>query len=233
MKNNYVMGRWWWIGGFVVVIGTGLSWVSTAEEKALSKPTAAPSKTTPSSATDTTAGKPGELSTPSAVTKRFIGLLGRSDGEQLKRLIHSVGPEEARFNEAAVKFFAASSKLRDVSLARFGPGGEVSPINGNDPTSVAQLQLEEEVTGQEAVVRLPAGHNPMVYYLDHVAGGWKVRLYKTFGEVIDSCRLPGTVIEKGEAAYKAVNELAQDIKSGKFSTAQDAQKKLESALGVD
>jgi hypothetical protein len=207
-------------------------WVGNGSDGWFKNLEVAPSEQATATTTASATAKQVDLGTPSALTKRVIWLMGRSDAEQLRKMTHAVGTEEVRFRDAFIKYFGSCGRLHELSVARFGPaGGNVSLVNGADDASLEQLRLEEEITGEEALVRLPEGNQPSVVYFDRVDGVWKFRVYKSLKSVMDSCRLPGTPCEKVEAMVKGLDEFMAKVKSGQYSTAEEARDELRAAMG--
>jgi hypothetical protein len=169
-------------------------------------------------------GCKNDLSTPKGAARAFAKAMEDGDAAEAKRASTGGDPQ---IIEAMAKMTGNMKKLHDASVAKFGDQGKsVAGGGGNGPDfsewskKIDEANVKEE--GDTATLTQKDGGEPMK--LKKVNGEWKV----------DTTPLTGEMASMGTAMIdsmsKAAAETADDIKAGKYKTAQEAQEALGSKM---
>jgi hypothetical protein len=167
-------------------------------------------------------GCKGDLSTPKGAAKTFATAMENGDVEAAKRA--TTGGDPAII-ESMVKLTGNMKKLRDAAISKFGDEGKTAFGAGHGESmdlskSVDDADVKED--GDTATLTPKGEARPLK--MKKVSGDWKV----------DASELTGAMGNMGSAMFdnmsKAAAETADDIKAGKYKTAQEAQQAFGSKM---
>ncbi len=206
------------IHGGVVVAGLSL-WLGAAGAAETSPPaTTAP---TPQAAATTQAddGAEGMLKTPvGALTLQYMAL-ARGDAATLARVYRTQTPQDQELAKAYVGLGEAIGRLRDASVAKWGPDGFTQMgLSDSITREVARIASAREEHPSEDSVKLYAGGDkaPPVVLRRNEQGQWQMALGEMFAK-------PDEQAMRVEAQAAAYTELAGEIAAGKYEHAIDAR----------
>lgn len=163
-----------------------------------------------------------DYSTPRSAARTFYIALMTDDLETAKASLCDA--KQAGLMDDLSGLVRSVLAAREAAIARFGEGGE--GVSGGLPSLEDLDRADEKVEGNAATLHC-IDPETVSLRLVRAASQWKVDLLRTFslGEMDDA-----TVRKTLQSAGTAVAEHTSAIKSGRFSTAQEANAALKSAI---
>ena len=167
-------------------------------------------------------GKP-DLSNPKGAAKAFGVAMQNGDIATVKA--SSIG-SDADYNmiAALAQFVAAGNKLRDASVARFGPEQGKTILQATEPADIAKRvdESEQTIDGDSASLAKKGGSAGDTLRLKKVDGQWKVDLNTLPGKQQMAQQLPVM-----KAMEQVMSDGAADIRAGKFKNAEEARQQIQ------
>lgn len=163
---------------------------------------------------------PGEdYSSPKSAARTFYIALVRGNAEMAKAAVADVRQQQVL--EEMRGLLEGILAAQQAAVAQFGQSG--NQVSGGLPSLEDLEQAQERIEGESAVLSSP-GEGAMQVHLRKVGGSWKVDLFATFAMSPESAQ--STL----RSAAKAIEPVAQEIKSGRYKTAEEAEGALRRSL---
>ena len=169
-------------------------------------------------------------STPKKSAIAFAGALEEDDPAKLKATCVGT-PDQFKLIERLAHLVNAARKLHEAAVARFGEAEArkiiLSPAAGDDFAPARALQeSEERIEGDAAILFGP--QDKAALKLKRIRGAWYVDL----AALPDREQLARAMPLLGRF-QKSLLTGAEQIKAGKYKTADEARQELERALAAD
>ena len=167
-------------------------------------------------------GRRADYSTPRSAARTFYIALMTDDLETARASVCDA--KQAGLMEDLRGLVRSVLAAREAAIARFGEVGQ--GVSGGLPSLEDLDRADEQVDGNSATL-LCVDPDTLSLRLAHAAGQWKVDLFRTFSlSEMDYAAAHKTLRRAGDA----VAEHASGIQAGRYTTAQEANAALKSAI---
>ena len=166
-----------------------------------------------------------DLSSPRKAATSFANALESGDADALKAT--SLGSEEDyKLMDSLSGIMKSGKKLQDAASEKFGvdEGKKVAAGGPNDMHKEID-QSEEKIDGEAASLTKKGEDAKNALKLKKVKEGWKVDLTQ-----IPDKQQMAQALPMMKAMGKAMDEIAADIKSGKYKSADEAKNGLQQKM---
>jgi hypothetical protein len=174
-----------------------------------------------------------DLSSPKKAAAAFALALQKGDFATVQN-VTTGSPADYKIMQTLTSMLAASGKLHDAAVARFGPDEAAKIATGSgDPVAITRQieESEEKLEGDQASITMK-----------DVAQGDSVKLKKSNGQwKVDLAKYPlkNEIAQRAsmlDATGKVLAQASTDVSAGKYKTAteasQDIQQRLMSVMGA-
>ena len=162
-----------------------------------------------------------DRATPKATLRYLAAMLESGEGRKAAEAVQFDGRTDAQTEAAVEKVVIGQARFKRALVARFGAGTVTEALERWSLVKVpveGLAQAEERIAHDSATVQLP-GRGPLRFV--RVAGSWRLAL--SMGND------PGTITRLGLAG-RAMLETAGELEAGKYGSAEDAFRALQSRL---
>lgn len=160
-----------------------------------------------------------ELSTPKLAALSFVRAMEANDMTAFRSVTLGADDDYKLF-EPLLGMVGAAKNLERAAREKFGKAGRV--VVRDSPAVELEVHVQEsdvKVTAETAVLTHQGEENADPLTLRHTSNGWKVDL-----TAIHNREQMATSAASMDRMRQALSDSAADIRSGKFKTAEDAEK---------
>ncbi|HTL30274.1 MAG TPA: hypothetical protein VL282_13670 [Tepidisphaeraceae bacterium] len=167
-----------------------------------------------------------DLSSPKSAAKSLVQAVEAGDGDALKKIMLSEGPDQEHLASAFSDVIVAGKKLSDAARVKFGAAGEAmgqGMITNEDIAKIDTAQVDEK--GDKATLTIAGQAKPMNFQKKD--DQWKLQVMDFAGAQPDSITKQRSLL--GAVAH-ALNEAAEEISSGRYANVKDAEAAVTAKL---
>jgi len=172
-----------------------------------------------------------DLSTPRGTLRTLNHSMREGDVELIKRLFLATTPEELQMVDADAQMALALANLRDAAIKAFG-AENATVLTGDTSSGAAESLARIEsaeiiVSGDNATVRY-SDSKEIPFILKKVEGQWRVpvsQLGKPLNPAALEQRIADLAIQR-----RVVQDIAGQIRAGKFSSSEKAREAWQSRI---
>jgi hypothetical protein len=172
-----------------------------------------------------------DLSTPRATLRALNLAMREGDVEEIRRLFLAVTPSETKIIEADAQMAAALADLRNASVKAFGADNAKVIAGDTAAGSVESLARIEAasitMTGDTASIRY-GEEKESPFMLKKVDGEWKVPVAQ-LGKPLNPAALEQRISDLA-VQRTVVREMAEQIRAGRFTSAERAREAWQSRI---
>ncbi len=169
---------------------------------------------------------PFDLSTPKAAAKTFIQAVEAADSETLNKVMLAEGADQQKLAASFSDVIVAGKKLSEAARAKFGAAGAAlgeGMITKDDIAKIDTAQVEEK--DNTATLTIPGQSKPLTFQKKD--NQWRLQVMDFAGALPDQIQKQQVLL--GAVAH-ALKEATDEINSGRYSNANDAEAAIKSKL---
>jgi hypothetical protein len=169
---------------------------------------------------------PFDLSTPKAAAKTFIQAVEAADGDAINKVMLAETPDQQKLATAFSDVIVAGKKLSEAARAKFGAAGAAlgeGMITKDDIAKIENAQVEQK--GDTATLTIPGQSKPLTF--QKKGNEWRLQVMDFAGALPDQIDKQRVLL--GAVAH-ALTEATDEISSGRYSNATDAEAAIKAKL---
>lgn len=167
-----------------------------------------------------------DLSTPKSAAKSLVQSVEAGDADGLKKIMLADGPDQEQLAGAFSDVILAGKKLSDAARAKFGAAGEAlgqAMITKEDIEKIDTAQVEEKAG--TATLTISGQSKPLVFQKKDK--DWRLLVMDFAGAAPDQIDKQKSLLN---AFAHALTEATEEISSGRYASASDAEAAIKSKL---
>src|SRR4051812_12335667 len=167
-----------------------------------------------------------DLSSPKAAAKSFYAAVEAGDAAAMRDMIGADDADHQKLAQAFADVIAAGKKLADVARDKYGAAGDPigrGSITREDAAKIDSATVEEN--GDDATLTIPGQQTPIK--LHRTSGAWKLDIRSFHGARAEELPAQITLVSNMAAA---LTEAADEINTGKYATATEAESAIQQKL---